>query len=224
MKTEITPLQKSLNIWAITLILWSLYRGFFKTELPIWFDELVAKPLIFIGPIYYYITKKETQDFLKAIDLKNKYWKDGLLWGILFGTIFFIVGFTTQLVRVGSYENLSLPISSLANLITLILLAFATSFSEESLSRGFILKRLFQDSKNMLSASFFTSFLYFFIRVPMLFSDPDIRGIMLIQIMATDFVFSFAVSILFLQRKNLFLPIVIHAFYIISTQLFLGLS
>ena len=224
MKTEITPLQKSLNIWAITLILWSLYRGFFKTELPIWFDEVVAKPLIFIGPIYYYITKKETQDFLKAIDLKNKYWKDGLLWGILFGTIFFIVGFTTQLVRVGSYENLSLPISSLANLITLILLAFATSLSEETLSRGFILKRLFQDSKNMLSASFFTSFLYFFIRVPMLFSDPDIRGMMLIQIMATDFVFSFAVSILFLQRKNLFLPIVIHAFYIISTQLFLGLS
>ena len=40
-KSETSPTQKMLNVWAIILIIWSLYRATFKTGLPILFDEFI---------------------------------------------------------------------------------------------------------------------------------------------------------------------------------------
>ena len=45
MKENVSPLQKSLNVWAIILILWSIYRANFGTSLPTWLDEFLVKPL-----------------------------------------------------------------------------------------------------------------------------------------------------------------------------------
>ena len=72
MKKPITPTQRMLNMWAIILILWSVYRTYYGTELPIWFDEFVAKPLIFIFPLVVYIQKIEKKAFLASIDFKLK--------------------------------------------------------------------------------------------------------------------------------------------------------
>lgn len=222
MKTEVTPLQKALNIWAITLILWSLYRGFFKTELPLWFDEIIAKPLIFLGPLYYYITRKEGKNFLRSIDLRNKYMKSGILWGLVFGGIFFIVGLISSFLK--DSLNFVFTVEKLLSLFYLVLIALVTSFSEEALSRGFALKRLYETSKNLFSAVFFSSLLYFFIRVPILFTDPKIQGPVLVQVMLTDIIFSFAVSFLYIQKRSLFVPLIIHIFYILSVQFFLSVS
>lgn len=224
MKTQISPLQKSLNIWAITLILWSLYRGFFKTELPVWFDELIAKPLIFLFPIYYFITKKEGKDFLSAIDLKLKKSGRGIAMGFAFGAIFFIVGLLSQIFRSGINISFIINSAQIFTILQVILISLITSFTEETLARGFVLKRLFENSKNMFIAIFFASFLYFFTRIPILFSDPNIKGAQLLQIMTTDILFSFAVSFIYLITRNLWVPIIIHAFYILSIQFFLSTS
>ena len=57
MKSKATPTQKALNLWAVVLIVWAIYRAKFK--LPEWFDEFVAKPIVFVLPVYYYIQKIE---------------------------------------------------------------------------------------------------------------------------------------------------------------------
>ena len=66
MKT-VSYTQKVLNVWAVILILWSIYRA--KLALPEWFDEFIAKPLIFILPVYLFIRKVEKGNFFSKIPL-----------------------------------------------------------------------------------------------------------------------------------------------------------
>jgi len=220
MKKQITSIQKVLNTWAIVMILWAMYRIYFKTNLPVWFDEFFAKPIIFLTPIYYYISIVEKGDFLKGIDLKTTKIKQHMLFGLGIGVVFFLTGFVVQYFKNGELGFITK--TSILQILYYIIIAFASSFSEEILSRGFILKRLYEDSKSMIGSVFFASFLFFFLHIPILFSNPDLYGTVLLQVMATDILLSFAVSFLYLQRKSVMVPIFIHAFYNLSLYLLIS--
>lgn len=220
MKKPISHTQKTLNIWAIVLILWSAYRTYFKVELPVWFDEFIAKPAIFLIPVYYFITHIEKGKFLEGVDLTPKHFRSDFLIGFGAGLLFLVSGLLAYFMRHQSLPHV-LDIFSPALFLYTLLVAFASSITEEILSRGFVLKRLFAESKNALSAVFLSSFLFFFLHIPILFSDPNLRGAVLLQVMATDILLSFAVSFIYLQRRNVIIPILIHAFYNLSIYLFL---
>jgi len=89
----------------------------------------------------------------------------------------------------------------------------ATGITEEILSRGFVLKKLYEQSKNVYSSTFFASVLFFFLHVPILFANPRINGTMLLMFMTTDLLLSMINGIIFLEKKSLTAPILIHAFY-----------
>ena len=208
-RKEVSKIEKVLNVWGISLIVWSVYRFYFKTDLPLWFDEFIAKPLVFVLPAYYYIMKIEKKDFLAAVSLRVKnLGKDALL-GLIVGLALF------TLIVITSVKNIDLN----QQLLYLFLVALATSFSEEVLSRGFVLRRLYEESKNIWTSSFFASILFFFIHVPILFSTPGISGDVLLRVMATDLVLSLALSFLFILRGSLIVPILVHAFYALSLYL-----
>lgn len=207
MKKDTSPNQKMLNTWAIVVIIWSVYRSYFSTELPIWIDELIAKPAVFLIPVWYYITKIEKGKFLHSVDLKIGKTKD-IIFGLLAGFIVFGVGIIAFYLK----NNASLPAFS-SSVYYYTLIALASSFSEEILSRGFVLKRLYEESKNIYTSVFFASFLFFMLHIPILFSNPAMHGALLIQVMILDLLLSFGVSLAYLQRKNVIVAIIIHAFY-----------
>ena len=217
MKKQLSPIQKMLNAWAVSMIIWSFYRAYLGISLPIWIDELIAKPLVFLVPIYYYITQIEKQDFLKGVDFTFKNIKKHIVFGLLIGGVFFTTGMVVQYVKTGGLGLL--PITTM---LYFALIALASSFSEEILSRGFILKRLYEDSGSMISSVFIASFLFFFLHIPILFTNPNIYGFTLIQVMITDLLLSFTVSLLYLQRKHIIVPILLHAFYNLSIYLFIS--
>ena len=66
-KKAVTPTQKALNLWAVILIVWSVYRTYFK--LPEWFDEFVAKPAVFVLPVFVYIKWVEKKEILSSLEL-----------------------------------------------------------------------------------------------------------------------------------------------------------
>src|SRR5205823_1083129 len=88
-----TPIQNMLNVWAIIMIIWALYRWYFKTSLPVWFDEFVAKPFVFIMPIYLYITQAEKKSFFGGVSLNKPIKVQSILIGFVIGIVFFITGF-----------------------------------------------------------------------------------------------------------------------------------
>ncbi|NTU46145.1 CPBP family intramembrane metalloprotease [Candidatus Roizmanbacteria bacterium] len=218
MKQEVSHTQKVLNIWAIVLILWSFYRIFFKTSLPPWFDEFIAKPLVFIGPVYYFIIHVEKKSFFPAVDLSKKNLANTLMIGCGFGALFLLLGSIAYWVKMHSF----FPANQSAGLLLSILgISFATSISEEILSRGFVLKRLYADSHHFVSSVFLSSVLFFILHIPMIMTDPALQGIRLIQVMVSDFLLSLIVSTLYLKTKNLWTPIIVHTCYALALYLFI---
>ena len=218
MKSKSSPTQKALNLWAIVLIIWAVYRAKFK--LPEWFDEFVAKPIVFILPVYYYIRKIEKKSFFPAIDLKFNISPGDFLLSLVVGGIFVISALLANFIKFNKLVFFPHTFS-LNNFLLMIALALATAISEEILSRGFVLKRLYEESKNIYTSSFFASILFFFLHVPILFTNLKLSGNLLLMFLATDIVLSLVNSFIFLERKNLVVPILIHAFYNLSIIFFL---
>ncbi len=219
MNKNISSTQKVLNVWAIILIVWAIYR--IKFTLPEWFDEFIAKPLVFVGPVIWYIKRIEKKAILSGLWLNFSKISSDTMYGILIGLIFFAVGATSYYFKTGSV-NLLTPIFSagIPKFVTFLIFALATGISEEILSRGFILKRLYEDSKNVLSSSFNTSVLFLILHIPILFTNAKLTGSLLLMFMATDMLLSLANSFIFLDRKSLTLPILIHTFYNLAIILY----
>jgi membrane protease YdiL (CAAX protease family) len=215
---KISDYQKALNVWAIILIIWSVYRA--KFRMPEWFDEFIAKPLVFVLPVYYYITKKEKKNFLNEIYFNTKKIASDVILGIGVGGLFLFSAIIANYLKYRKIFVFSRGLD-LKSLMIILAIALATGISEEILSRGFVLKRLYDESKNIVSASFFASLLFFFLHVPILFTNQRINGSTLLMFMAADMILSLANSYLFIERKSLVLPILIHAFYNVATILFI---
>lgn len=215
-KKGVSNIQRMLNTWAIVLIIWSIFRAYFKTDLPIWFDEFIAKPIVFLVPILFFINKYEKVAFHKAVDFYIDR-KQDILFGLYAGLIIFAFGIAVYFMNTGKiFPEFN------SSFFYIIAIAIASSISEEILSRGFVLKRLYEDSKNMFTSVFFSSFLFFLTHIPILFTNPAMRGNVLLQVMVTDLLLSFGVSLAYLQRKNVVVPIIIHAFYNIGIYLLLS--
>lgn len=214
-----TPIQSMLNVWAVIIIIWALYRWYFRTTLPIWFDEFIAKPAVFLIPLYYYITKVEKKNFIKNVSLNKGITLKSALLSITIGLLFLITGFFSFYKTTGS-SSLPTTLHFPFPVALLVVIAFATAITEEILSRGFVLKRLYKDSGNPYTSSLIASVLFFVMHIPILMTNDLILGTTLLQIMATDLMLSFAVSLLYIQTESLYVPIIIHAFYNLSLYFF----
>lgn len=211
-RQKLTPTQKALNLWAVILIIWAFYRAYLK--MPEWFDEFIAKPLVFVLPVFYYIKnieKKSISDGL-YLHLKPKVLIKDLLNSLVIGGIFLLTAFFSIYFRDKKVFFLT-NFPGFFKFLLIFSTALATGITEEILSRGFVLKRLYDESKNVYSSSFFASILFFFLHVPILFVDPRINGQMLLMFMTTDLLLSMINGIIFLLQKSLIAPILIHAFY-----------
>lgn len=209
MTTKTTKMQQVLNVFGVILIVWSVYR--WKLQKPEWFDEFIAKPIVFVGPVYWYITRTEQKDFFSSIWLRFKKIGPDVLMGVALGGIFLASALFANILKHGTIE---LPRTFAGTSFLLAaLMTLATASTEEILTRGFILKRFFEDSGNIYMSSFNASVLFLVLHIPILFTIPELRGTLLIMFLATDFVLSLVNSFIFLDRKSLVAPILVHAFY-----------
>jgi membrane protease YdiL (CAAX protease family) len=211
-KKGISSTQRALNLWAVILIAWSIYRTYFK--LPEWFDEFLAKPLVFVLPVLIYIRSVEKKDIFSGLFI-NKNFKIFIKEFLISVGVGFILLLTALISIYLRFKKVSFighfPTFDMFGMI--FLTALATGITEEILSRGFVLKRLYEESKNAYSASFFASILFFFLHVPILFANNRISGNMLLMFMMTDLLLSMVNGLIMIQRKSLTVPILIHTFY-----------
>lgn len=212
MKKKVNPTQKALNLWAVILIVWAFYRSYFR--MPDWFDEFIAKPIVFVLPVFYYVTKIDKKNLIEYFFFKTKFIEviKDFFYSLGFGILFSLTSMTASYFRTGKFAFLgNLP--SFPDLSYIVILALATGVTEEILSRGFVLRKLYEESRNALSSTFFSSILFFFLHVPILFTNAKITGNMLLLFMITDLLLSMVNGLIFLQRRSLLVPILIHAFY-----------
>lgn len=216
-KSEISATQRMLNVWAIILIIWSLYRATFGTSLPVWIDEFIAKPLVFLLPLYWYSTRQKKAPLWETVGFTKKHTVEDILFGIGIGAFFLVMAVMVRYMKAGSIQ---MPIIT-GDTVMWVVISISAAFLEQIVSTGFVFNGLLKESKNALQAFILTAVLFSFLHVPALFGASRINGGVLVQTMILNVVLSLTTSTAFLMRKNTIVPALIHALYLLSLPILL---
>ena len=212
-------IEKLLTSWGIIVILWSLFRSGFSP--PLWFNELLAKPLIFLLPVFYFLKKNEPKTtFFKAIGIPKKNLIREILLTLLL--MFLIAGF--GLLSIFTNKDINVVFLNKFDpqlLGSLLGLALASAFSEEIVGRGFLFNYLHKYSKNFILSLFISSTLFFILYLPGGLTQ-NLSGQDLIMNLILNFTLSFITGIAFYLRKNLIPAIGVHAMIVFWFDLLLS--
>jgi membrane protease YdiL (CAAX protease family) len=205
------------QLWGWILLAWGLYRYFIK--LPEWADEFVFKPLVFVIPVLWYVLKKEKRN-LESIGLTFKNIFNSIYIGLGFGMIFAIEGVVAHALKYGKLEVN--PIVAFQQYgFFLLLVSFATAFSEELLTRGFLFNRIYEKTQHLLKAATIGAIMFVFLHVPILVTANKLQGMTLVMFFVTDVILAYANSMLFLNTGSIVAPILVHVFWNMTVALYL---
>ena len=209
--------QKAFNVWGIILILWSLYRVY-GPRLPETIDELIMKPLIFLGPVIL-VLGQEKKPLASVGIARGHFWKDVYM-GLGLGLLFIFEGIVTNSLKYGGLRIMpQIPISQLA-LITTLIVVLATGISEEVLVRGFLYTRL-KEGYGWVKAMLISTAMYFMLLVPYIFVISKLNGITLFVFVLTTVMISFVNTMIFNETKTITVPVLVHAFWNMAVVLYL---
>ena len=130
----VRSLEPVYSLWGWILLVWCIYRAVFR--FPEWTDEFIAKPLVFVAPVLWYVLAKEKRN-LDSLGLTTKNIFNSIYIGLGFGLVFAIEGLMAHMMKYGKFEVV--PIAAFHTYgFFLIVISLATAFTEELLSRGFV--------------------------------------------------------------------------------------
>lgn len=208
-------------VWFFILLTWAFYRSAF--HLPEAIDELIVKPLVFAFPVLYVVVfrEKKSMSTLGLLPEKKSLMVDVYI-GVVLGIVFALEGLLANFLKYGTYSFTPLPaLIGGGGLIPFLMINFATAFSEEILGRGFLYKRLFQSNKSQWKSALVSSFLFFLLHVPILFSQLHLTGASLVVYPISIMLLSITNAYVYELRGSLVLPILIHAFWNMTVALYL---
>src|SRR5260221_3564999 len=132
-----TQFIKHITILATyILVVWVFYR--FLVKLPDELEEVVIKPLVWLIPIYFLVSKEKLG--LTSLGITRKKLFTSIYLALALGMVFAVEGLVINVVKYGGLDfsaNLGVH-----NLWASLGISFATAISEELAFRGYIFNRL----------------------------------------------------------------------------------
>ncbi|MBI3282835.1 CPBP family intramembrane metalloprotease [Candidatus Curtissbacteria bacterium] len=202
-----------LLLFAAIALVWTFYRAL--THLPSEVDELIAKPILWLGPVF-------------AVDARQLHWFRsafkthlarnvllGIITAIAFSTIrIFSTYFRFNAVNITPYDL------SLFPLFRHSLVSLFTAGSEELVFRGYFQDKFLSHFKNLWPANFITTFLFVLIHIPVVVFTLKYSPSASIFYFAIVAMVSLVSGVLFYRTRNLVASIVFHAVWNLFSSLF----
>ena len=208
---EKLSLKHVFALFSFIFAFWSLYRYFPEGVFPLWVEELIFKPLIWLIPTFWLVLKIEKEK-LTSLGITKKNLFPALYWGIGLGIVFAAEGLITNMVK---YRGLQLPELnySFFELMGLVFLSLVTAFSEETVFRGYIFTRLWRLGQNEWLANLITAFLFTLIHLPIGLFVLGYSPLVMLTYLLFVFVFGFGSAFVFARSENLISSILLHSFW-----------
>ena len=217
-KKATKPIEWIFQFWAWQLLAWTLYRYFL--HFPEWVDEFLMKPLVFVVPVVWYVLRREHRR-LSTIGITTKQATHSVLIGFVVGAIFLLEGVVVSFVRHGGFRIQTVVTDLSSPLGLLVLLSLATACSEELLSRGFLLSRLYEQTKQFWYSILLSTGMFVAFHIPILVTSLKFQGPTLLLFFFTNIVIALINGMIVLQTKSLVAPVLIHFFWNMTVLLFL---
>lgn len=205
MTSHVSPTQRALSVWGFILGVWALYRTTIGKDMPLGFDEFVFKPLLFLAPIYYFIKHYEHKLLFAALWIKPRHWRMDLQQALLISFPFLMVGL--YMVSQTSLRVVEWP--------WVVAMALVIATTEETLSRGFVTSRLYEDGHRWILTLIRASTLHLLLRIPRIMTTPQFFGEKLLWVFGAEALIGLIMTGLFLWRKSLLQVIIVRFIYTI---------
>lgn len=197
-------------LFSFIFVCWSFYR-YLPQFLPLWFEELILKPLIWLLPTIWLVKKIEKQP-LSSLGFTNKKVFPALYWGIGLGLIFAFEGLLTNIFKYKGLNLVSLNYSP-DEFFGLFLISLATAFSEETVFRGYLFTRLWQIWRSEGLANVVSSLLFVIIHLPIGIFVLSYKPMIMLAYLFFVFIFGFGSAFVFGRTKNIISSILLHIFW-----------
>jgi membrane protease YdiL (CAAX protease family) len=197
-------------LFSFIFVVWSFYR-YLPEILPLWAEELILKPLIWLLPVIWLVKRVERQSF-SSLGFTKKNLFPSLYWGIGLGLVFALEGFLTNIIKYKGLNLVSLGYSS-GTFAGLLLISLVTAFSEETVFRGYIFNRLWQIWDKEWLANIVSSFLFMLIHLPIGVFVLGYTPLVMLAYLLFVFIFAFGSAFVFGRTKNIFASILLHIFW-----------
>ncbi len=212
----LTELRRVFWVFSFIFVIWGCYRFIFK--LPDEVEELFLKPIVFLGPVFWVVLRKERKG-LKSIGWSGKNFFKSMYLGIGLGMIFAAEGLLVNYIKHQGFDFMAFKGGG-KWLLTSLGLALATAISEETVFRGFIMERLLRLWKDEISATLVSSILFVIIHWPITIFVLKYSLYQMLVHGLLVFVFSFGSCFLYSRTRTLVASILTHVMWGYSIILF----
>jgi membrane protease YdiL (CAAX protease family) len=206
---EKLALRRVFSLFALILVVWGFYRFLFR--FPETVEELVLKPIIWLGATFWIVKKLEKKS-LASLGFTSKNLFKSIYLGLLFGAVFTIEGLFTNYLKYGNFSFIQLSYTQAA-FLGAIGLSFATAVSEETAFRGYIFNRLWKTLKNEWYANILSTAGFALVHLPItIFVLHYSLDEVLVYLLLVSF-FGFGSAFIFARTGNILSSILMHVFW-----------
>lgn len=207
---EKLSLKHVFSLFSFIFVAWGIYR-YFPEILPAWAEELILKPIVWLGPTFWLVRKIEKEKF-SSLGFTKKNLTSSLYWGIGLGIVFALEGLLTNIFKYRGLHLISLDLGVLG-FLGILGLSFVTAISEETVFRGYIFTRLWRIWKNEWLANIVSAFLFTLIYLPVGVFVLGYRPMVMLAYLFFVFIYGFASAFIFARTENLLSSTLLHVFW-----------
>jgi uncharacterized protein len=209
MKSSAQSFKNAVKLFVIILLIWGFYRALFK--LPESIEELILKPLIWLGPTLYFVAQEKAK--LSSIGVTQKNLFQSLYLGIGLGMVFGVIAYLTNIAKYGGTATLSEFGFNDTSLLAALGISVVTAVSEETVFRGYILSRFAQGLKDNIMAIILTTIGWVIIHLPILIFVHHLSLEEIIGRSLLTAAFGFGSAVLFARTQNITASILLSIFW-----------
>jgi len=202
-------LKSITQLYVFIFLVWGFYRYLFR--LPEEVEELVLKPIIWLGPVFYLLWREN--EGLPSVGWSPKNLFKSLYLGIGLGMVFAIEGLLAHALK---YQGLSLSKFSYTSLPVLIMamaVSLGTAISEETVFRGYIFSRLLRVLKDEWLANLISSLGWALIHLPISIFVLHYDVLQIFIYLFLTFLFGLGSAFVFARTETIVASILLHVFW-----------
>ena len=200
-------LKNAVILSTYLLIVWGLYRFLFK--LPDEVEELFVKPIFWLVPVFYLLSKEKAKISSLGVTLKNLF--PAIYFALGLGAFFVIEAIFINFIK---YKGLNFS-ANLGNtpFLTSIGLSFITAVVEEVTFRGYIFNRVWHALGGEWTANILSSLAWGLVHVPITFFvwKLDTQAALIYLLLTT--IFGIGSAFVFARTRNIFSSILLHVLW-----------
>lgn len=208
--------REILLVYVLIFLVWGLYRMLFR--MPVWFEELVLKGLVFGVPVFWVSIKKLGWK-LKDLGMTGDNLASATYMGLVLGILLGLFGQLGNIVRYGGLRLSAFGLTS-ESIGAFLILSLVTAFWEELLFAGYILQRLGGAVKSEWTQLLVTASLFVLLHVPALILVQQMTIIEMVLVMVLLLILQIGSGVLMLRYRNLAAPVLAHALWGVTIFMF----